>query len=389
MTLFSGTPALISLLLLYRKPWKAQSWIRKSTGLMSLAFVGLIFLIAAVGGTPEYLEEQFGWFVGLDDFGPRAIVQNSDGYVVVGDDSDDNGVVWLSSTGKDWQRAPQDEILERLNVGDVIVDQTGLIMVAQDDKRGSVITLTSNEGQRWVREAVDGEAGKPKAVVINDGNLVIVGSSYSNDGIFYYGNSENELLLAEPKPHIDRDREPIEVFVHGDGFLSAVNHKSDAVIFMSGEGKRWAEHLRFGNAVFSSMTEYKSGYIAVGRDRSEKSAAIWISSDGTDWTQSLLPNDSEGTRLDVIVAHQTELLLIGHRDSDNQVVSWRSVDGVTWESVPTPFGDAVIRDAVIDDARAVVVGVDRALNATAIWTRDDSSDWTRVPHDDMLFNMKQ
>jgi hypothetical protein len=51
-----------------------------------LALVGLAFG-AACEGTPEFLKEQFGFFVGVDDYGPRAVITTPGGYVAVGDDA--------------------------------------------------------------------------------------------------------------------------------------------------------------------------------------------------------------------------------------------------------------------------------------------------------------
>lgn len=384
--LFSLTPAFIGLLLLSGRPWKAESWSRKLGGLALVGIVGLVFLVFAVGGAPEFLKEQFGLFVSVDDFGPRAIVNTPDGYVVVGDDADSNAIVWLSPDGHSWSRVAHGEVFDGLDVGDVITGSTGLTLYAHDDKRGPVVSLTSDDGTEWTRAGSSQEDGKPDAASENAGRVAIVGGSFSNDGIFLYGDSASELLLAEPRPHIDTDRGPIAVVASGTGFLSAVNHKSDAVVFTSADGSQWVEQARFERAEFASLAEYGAGFVAVGWDRAAESPAIWMSSDGQDWNRSQqIPQDTDDIRFDFVFAAESGLLIIGHRHSNNSTAMWQSNDGEEWESVASPFGDAVIRDAVVDDSMAVVVGVDRAMNAAAIWTRDESAGWTRVPHDDILF----
>jgi len=386
MLLFSFTPAFIGLLLLFGKPWRADGWSRKLRGSALVVIVGLVFLFTAVGGAPGFLKAQFGLFISIDDFGPRAIVNTPHGYIVVGDDADSNAIVWLSPDGDDWRRVAHGRVFERLDVGDVIAGSTGLTLYAHDDKRGPVVSLTSDDGTEWIRAGSDQEGGKPIAAAENGGHVAIVGESFSNDGIFLYGDSASELLLAEPRPHIDTERCPIAVVASGAGFLSAVNHKSDAAVFTSTDGSRWVEQVRFENAEFASLTEYGGGFVAVGWDRSAKSPAIWMTNDGQNWNRSQqVPLDSDDIRFDLVFASESGLLIIGHRQSDDSTAMWQSNDGEEWESVASPFGDAVIRDAVVDDSMAVVVGVDRAMNAAAIWTRDESAVWTRVPHDDILF----
>ena len=387
MSLFSLTPAFIVVLLALKKPWSGGNKKRRSLRLAGFGLVGLFFLVTALGGTPEYLEEQFGWFIGLDDFGPRAVVSSPNGYAVVGDDADHNAVIWLSSNGEDWNRVAHSQVLEQLEVGDVISIPSGLVLAAHDDYRGPVQLLTSENGTDWIRAGSDETGGIPTGLAVNRGIYSIVGESFSNDSIFLYGTSADELLLAEPVPHIDTERNPVDVAALGNGFLSAVNQKSDAVFMTSVDGSRWVESGRFPKAKFSSLSAYDTGYVAVGYDRGEKSAAIWVSDSGEQWSRKRLPLDFQDARLDLVTTYESQLLLIGHRTSDETTLLWRFDDWNVLESVISPFGDAVVRDAVMDDSLTIVVGVDRETDAAAFWISDSFGVWRRISHDDSLFTL--
>ena len=76
-----------------------------------LLVLGVIAVVGAVEGTPEFLEEKFGLFITVDDYGPRAVIATKDGYLVVGDDAKGNGVVWLSEDGERWARGPRSDAL--------------------------------------------------------------------------------------------------------------------------------------------------------------------------------------------------------------------------------------------------------------------------------------
>jgi hypothetical protein len=40
---------------------------------------------AALGGTESFLQERFGLFIGVDEYGPKAVLKLPKGYGVVGD----------------------------------------------------------------------------------------------------------------------------------------------------------------------------------------------------------------------------------------------------------------------------------------------------------------
>ncbi len=179
LNVFALTPAAFFVMLLMKRPWRTKTLIRRIIGSLGLFVFGVIALGATALGAPDYLKAQFGLFIGIDEFGPRAIVSTPGGYVVVGDDADSNAVVWLSSNGENWNRVNHNSVFERLDLADVIAGGPGLIMVAHDDKRGSVIVLTSSDGNEWVRARSPVEDGKPNPIAVNNGKLGPVGSTGS------------------------------------------------------------------------------------------------------------------------------------------------------------------------------------------------------------------
>ena len=83
VVLFAVTPAIYFVLLLIKRPWRARPIVLRYLGTAALLILGLSSVFGAVAGIPEFLEAQFGLFISVNDFGPRAIVVTPDRYVAV------------------------------------------------------------------------------------------------------------------------------------------------------------------------------------------------------------------------------------------------------------------------------------------------------------------
>ena len=80
LTLFAVTSASFSVLLLMKRPWRARNIAQRSLGTAGLLMLGMLSVGAAVAGTPSFLKEQFGFFISVDGFGPRAIIATPGGH---------------------------------------------------------------------------------------------------------------------------------------------------------------------------------------------------------------------------------------------------------------------------------------------------------------------
>ncbi|MDA1279333.1 MAG: hypothetical protein O3B95_04745 [Chloroflexi bacterium] len=265
----------------------------------------------------------------------------------------------------------------------------GLVMVARDDKAGPMVALTSSDGTTWSRTGSSPPLhGIPHALAHIGSTLAVVGSSFSNDSVFWYADSLDDWYAAEPRPHIDTRKSAVDVVAMPNGFISAINQKSNALLFASDDGRSWREFSRFADSEFMSLALYRSGVIAVGYDRERNSGVIWTSENGVEWRRLVPSSEFEGVRLDLVVSEGREVIVIGHRIDDDTVVVWRSDDAASWEALPSNLGELAVRDAVFDESGLVLAGGDRGLNSAVIWTSADGRAWRRVPHDVSLFTVR-
>ena len=351
--------------------------------------LGLMSIGAAFAGTPSFLKEQYGFFIGVDDFGPRAIVATLDGYVAVGDDAAGNAVVWLSGDGDTWSRAPHADILENLEMYDAIFTQFGIVMVGQDQKTSEPVALVSADGIRWRRGASFGPDAKPIALASVGPTLVLIGNNCENNSEFWYADSPSTWMVGDPSPDFNSGTDAVDVVSLDGGFLAAKQSGSDrAILFTSESGQTWSEVVRIKDAEMSSLARYRQGAVAVGYDRGQHAAAVWVSADGASWIQSPVVDALKESRMDVIVSDGAMLFAFGCNLDDDAVIVWTSEDGRAWERIPVSFGDVLIRDAIFTDSGIIAVGVDPKLNAAAFWTSADGITWLRAPHVEGLFTIR-
>lgn len=150
-----------------------------------------------------------------------------------------------------------------------------------------------------------------------------------------------------------------------------------------------------GDQVMSAVTAGGPGLVAVGWDVSTRSAAVWTSTEGSDWSR--VPHDEEafGGRGDQwmfgVSAGGPGLVAVGAEASgfDRRSAVWTSPDGISWSRVPhdeAVFGGdvwATMNGVVGGGPGLVAVGYSgRPDQDAAVWTSTDGLSWTRVPADD-------
>ena len=296
---------------------------------------------------------------------------------------------------------PHSDALANLEIGDAAYTEFGILMVGQDEITGVAGVLASPDGINWQREASlddglqdDDDAAIPKALASLELLLVLIGSTYGNDSVFWYANEPSVWGVGDPKPVFDLGKEPVDVVAVEDRFIAANNNSGHGVVrttyegallFASETGRTWREVASFPNAEISSLARYSQGAVAVGFDRTERAAAIWVSADGANWTQSPVTDSLKEARMDVVVTDGVTLFAFGRSLNDDTMLLWASNDATAWERIPVDFGDVLVRDAVITAKGLVVGGVDLKLNSAAFWTSPDGRAWERVPHDEALF----
>jgi len=308
-----------------------------------------------------------------------------------GDAIHKRAAVWTSLDGITWDRVPHDEavfggaIFGGATMFSVTAGGPGLVAVGEDGDAGAAV-WTSPDGINWSRvhdEAVFGESvleGVMRSVTVGGPGLVAVGGDRSGQGA-----TSNAV-----------------VWTSVDGITWARVPHSDA-IFGRKEVNRCCTSM-------SSVTVGGPGLVAVGLDwpgdGEDERAAVWTSVDGIDWSR--VPHDEAvfgDAWMNSVTAGGPGLVAVG-ADEERAVV-WTSPDGIAWSRVPhdgAVFGGeeappaccgAGMSSVTVGGPGLVAVGSDFMRSMTlangewvivaAVWTSVDGIDWSRVPHDEAVF----
>ncbi len=152
----------------------------------------------------------------------------------------------------------------------------------------------------------------------------------------------------------------------------------------------------FGEARMHSVVAGGPGFVAVGWTGSSPSeghvdgdAAVWTSVDGITWE----PVPSQGNvftdgKMARVIVGGPGLVAVGNVEGDDDWAAaiWTSPDGLTWTRVP--HDDAVLGEASMGDVTVGgpgLVAVGDVESGAAVWTSVDGTIWTRVPHDPAVF----
>ena len=170
---------------------------------------------------------------------------------------------------------PHSDALANLEIGDAAYTEFGILMVGQDEITGVAGVLASPDGINWQREASlddglqdDDDAAIPKALASLELLLVLIGSTYGNDSVFWYANEPSVWGVGDPKPVFDLGKEPVDVVAVEDRFIAANNNSGHGVVrttyegallFASETGRTWREVASFPNAEISSLFASETG----------------------------------------------------------------------------------------------------------------------------------
>jgi hypothetical protein len=194
--------------------------------------------------------------------------------------------------------------------------------------------------------------------------------------------------------------------------LAGSTYTGDAAVWTSPDGVTWSR-VPHNEAVFShqdggvirmnSVTRAGSRLVAVGDQNLccsyNVAAAVWTSPDGVTWSR--VPHDEavfDGAGMSSVTAGGPGLVAVGFDSMDFLgeehviAVAWNSPDGITWSRVP--HNEAVFDRAEMSSVTAggpglVAVGASYPHDdpiAAVVWTSADGVTWSRVPHNEAVFD---
>ncbi len=183
-----------------------------------------------------------------------------------------------------------------------------------------------------------------------------------------------------------------------------------AAVWNSPDGVTWTrfsdETEVFADAAISSITRFRSGFVAVGMVHggllgcTGRSAAVWTSSDGLSWTLSSIAADWYFSQ---VTSWNDGLMALGYPCRGPAGV-WTSDNGITWErlmspAVAEPLTETMLSSAADVGTGVLVVGgkiqprddlVGGGRGSPIAWFTEDGSTWTDIsaafPGDDALLD---
>ena len=244
----------------------------------------------------------------------------------------------------------------------------------------SVCAECRSRGRQVAYAAIAGSNGRFVAVGNDQGrdNTLDAAVWLTEDGGETWPRvAENDADLAGEHSQVMKD------VVEVDGRLVAVGRDgTDAAVWTSTDGTDWSRvqdadlAAPIGYLEMNAITTLGSRVVAVGREQATPggrfAAAAWISFDqGETWRQGTGDFASSGQQLRDVAAAPPELVAVGSDHTPGPVAAvWSSADGETWTRVQSSAlaaGDDVVMECIRRVANGTLLGGGSEGGDAAIW----------------------
>jgi serine/threonine-protein kinase len=260
---------------------------------------------------------------------------------------------------------------------------------------GDPLDLSVGGDQLINREAVGEGADGPLIVAVGyetkgkrtNGALwaSIDGSNWLRKRVGSFGGPGEQILSAVTYSDDDRF---VAIGTNGIG------HQVDGAVWTSGEGLVWMPsegqiEALGGRGIqqFRKLTSTPTGLVAVGSDTryggGHLDAAVWVSTDGTNWTEDYLHHDEGEQELWGVTRFQDGLVAVGSEsiEGEQNAAVWRKAPGEGWERVGAGSlaepGSQLMKAVVSTPNGLIAVGNENETTP-AVWTSTDGEQWVRV-----------
>lgn len=264
----------------------------------------------------------------------------------------------------------------------------------------SVATTTTLEAiPVWVRAPVEpsapanGSYEAMNAVVVSENRLVAVGTSRQHAAVWMSldGLSWDRLLYS---PDLAADSSSLgDVVVGGPGLVAvgsvgAEDGGSDAAVWTSRDGLRWSRIPHdaavfggTGNEGIKAVAAGSDGLVAVGYKHPYSEGAVWVSTDGLEWSRA--PHNAElfgppsFRSLEDVATFDGGFIAVGSVWSDGSphAAVWQSPDGLSWSQTAVLDGGEM-RGLTSENGTLIAVGWQKA--GAAVWKSEDGLEWVQV-----------
>ena len=275
---------------------------------------------------------------------------------------------------------------------------------ADDDRHVAARFIRSRDGQRWVSVPAPARDMEVETGTVVDGTLWLVGRAGTaadpKRGIWTTLDGVRWQRVAD-----------VTGLDFGPGRVDAISHASagwfalasrwidaesqEALAFRSKDGVAWTK-VPYPNADDAygpvGLTSDGDRWLFIQGRQPTTGTEVWAltSTDGTDWTETLVAQMSRGSGSpDTVGASAATFgsggFVIVGQVIDGEVpspIAWVSADGVTWteatmKALPVPAGDTGLRSVVAFEGGYLAAGY-RLEEFPSFWTSVDGSSWAQV-----------
>jgi hypothetical protein len=131
-----------------------------------------------------------------------AVGANSNGFLIVGNDREERGVVWASPDGRQWNKVPATDFDEFTLDGATGVD-SGWVIFGTDQTTNSILVWTSPDANRWQTTVIDNtlpRGSRIRAVSTSLGTWVAAGIDTTEGTAVVWTSTDSENWDRLPLP---------------------------------------------------------------------------------------------------------------------------------------------------------------------------------------------
>ena len=301
----------------------------------------------------------------------------------------EHAAVWTSPDGTTWSQAPDMADFGQAQMLAVAVGPVGYMAVGarcSTGECGSNAIWTSSDGTTWTRTdgipTVNGVNADSRTVTAGGLGWIVGGTTFdsgsanppaiwtSSDGSAWTrGTQPDAVDPASGTPQ--EDGVVTELATRADRIVAVGSLETSgghrAAVWTSSDGTNWTpveEDPSFAEALMTAVAAGGPGFVAVGKNGD--GAAVWTSTDGTTWQADPSGPGFAGAQMTAVAASGGRLVAVGTNGSG--ALTWTSSDGKTWSPVTAASDMAGAQALGVAVGSTVDAAVGTAPGTGKAWT---------------------